>query len=67
MPIEQEKVTKINNKNTIKNEYCKLKTKIDYLATQQRFEELPVDGQSYHENWKSDWKLIYEERKNRER
>ena len=50
MPIEQEKVTKINNKNTITNEDCKLKTKIDYLATQQRFEELLVDGQSYHEN-----------------
>ena len=50
MPIEQEKLTKINNKNTIKNEDCKLKTKIDYLATQQRFAELPVDDQSYHEN-----------------
>ena len=45
MPIEQEKLTKINNKNTIKNEDCKLKTKIDYLAIQQRFEELPVDHQ----------------------
>ena len=46
MPIEQEKLTKINNKNTIKNEDCKLKTRIDYLVTQQRFEELPVNHQS---------------------
>ena len=34
MPIKHEKFTKINNKNIVKNEDCKLKTKIDYLATQ---------------------------------
>ena len=68
MPIEQEKFTKINNKNTIKSEDCKFAvdrllsntTKIWRVTCRSNHQSNHENRQN--ENYKSVWKLKNEER-----